>query len=809
MSLQIEPSVLTNGRQNMPTQSHQLAWSPQEGPQSALADCWLPEIFFGGARFGGKTDGVLGKWALKEKLYGPAFNAMMFRRTMVASEDAIERSREIYPKLGAKMANGVWRMPHGGRIGFGYLDSIADADAWQGRNLSDIWIEEVGLYARPDVIWRLFGVLRSAHGVPVQMILTGNPGGPGQHWVRARYELNPFPRKPRRLLRPLPDGSLHQVAVIPSRITDNKIGLQNDPGYVGRLHMVGSAQLVKAWLDGDWTAIEGAFFDCWSERNIVSPFSVPRDWVRFRSGDWGSFSPFSFGWWAVVQDDFSLPARVDQSQLDARGTGHHLGKSKAANNLLLPRGAIIRYREWYGSTDPAQGGAGLKLTADQVADGIIQRERDDPRLAYGVLDPSTFKVDGGPSIAERINAKLAKARMPSFRAADNTRVNTRDSKDKRGPMNGWDQMRARIVGRDGVPMMYCFSTCVASIRTIPVLQHDPAKPEDLDTESEDHCFAAGTMVETDRGRIPIEQLPETGCVLSLGGYRFYRSARRTRSNAEIMRLTFDSGVVIRCTKDHKFLVDFDEWRYAKDLQGSEVLCAQSSSATRSKNSMASAIISAVATFNTKANGCISRFGSSIAEPFRKIITFTTRTTIDRITTSGTLNALLFQSIWADGTAKRAEIAGGNQSQKQISPPPLGMRRRQDANGIQSISNSTSSRPWIGAFLRSAKNAARNIWLALRGSPKESSAGQIAGRVRCVSVEEAGRADVYCLTVPETGCFAIEGGILVSNCADDWRYACSSRPWTLTIKEPEVPPDAYEAPSDRHKMDDVQSSVKLL
>jgi hypothetical protein len=27
---------------------------------------------------GGKTNGVLGKWALKEKRYGSAFNAIMF-----------------------------------------------------------------------------------------------------------------------------------------------------------------------------------------------------------------------------------------------------------------------------------------------------------------------------------------------------------------------------------------------------------------------------------------------------------------------------------------------------------------------------------------------------------------------------------------------------------------------------------------------------------------------------------------------------------------------------------------------------------
>jgi hypothetical protein len=446
----------------------QPVWSPQAGPQEALINCPCAEVFFGGARAGGKTDGVLGKWALKDKLYGPSFNAMMFRKTVVSSDDAIERSREIYGPLGGKFADNRWRMPNGGRVGFGYLDNVKDADQWQGRNLSDAWVDEVGLYAAPDAIWRLFGVLRSATGAPIQLILTGNPGGPGQHWIRGRYGLHPFPRQPKALRRKLPDGTEHLVAVIPSRITDNRILMERDPGYISRLHLVGSKQLVKAWLDGDWTAIEGAFFDCWSDKNILAPFKIPEGWVRFRSGDWGSFSPFSFGWWAVVQDDHARPK--------------------------LPRGALVRYREWYGSTDPASGGKGLKLTAEQVADGLVERETGDPRLAYGVLDPSTFKVDGGPSIAERINRKLVAKKMASFRPADNTRVNTRDSKDKRGPMNGWDQMRSRIIGQIddkgepiGVPMLYVFSTCVAFIRTVPVLQHDPARPEDIDTLSEDHA----------------------------------------------------------------------------------------------------------------------------------------------------------------------------------------------------------------------------------------------------------------------------------------------------------------------------------
>jgi hypothetical protein len=35
-------------------------------------------------------------------------------------------------------------------------------------------------------------------------------------------------------------------------------------------------------------------------------------------------------------------------------------------------------------------------------------------------------------------------------------------------------------------MLYVFDTCRDFIRTVPVLGHDPQRPEDLDTHAEDH-----------------------------------------------------------------------------------------------------------------------------------------------------------------------------------------------------------------------------------------------------------------------------------------------------------------------------------
>jgi hypothetical protein len=138
--------------------------------------------------------------------------------------------------------------------------------------------------------------------------------------------------------------------------------------------------MVRAWLEGDWTVIEGAYFDCWrTDVHVLGPFEVPSDWTRFRSMDWGSARPFSVGWWAIVPDDYRA-------------------RNVLGETVVLPRGALVRYREWYGcASTPNQG---LKLTAEQVAEGITSRETE--KLRYGVLDPACFKEDGGPSIAERI-----------------------------------------------------------------------------------------------------------------------------------------------------------------------------------------------------------------------------------------------------------------------------------------------------------------------------------------------------------------------------------------------------------------------
>jgi hypothetical protein len=170
---------------------------------------------------------------------------------------------------------------------------------------------------------------------------------------------------------------------------------------------------------------------------------LPERWTRFRAMDWGSAKPFSVGWYAVSDGEMRQ----------------------------FPRGAIIKYREWYGMKDGAPN-VGLKLTAEEVGAGIREREKEE-KVLTGVLDPSAFAEDGGPSIASRLGV--------AFRRADNKRV------AQAGAMGGWDMLRARLKGEEGRPMIYFFATCRDTIRTLPALQHDSSRAEDVDSESEDHA----------------------------------------------------------------------------------------------------------------------------------------------------------------------------------------------------------------------------------------------------------------------------------------------------------------------------------
>jgi hypothetical protein len=114
------------------------------------------------------------------------------------------------------------------------------------------------------------------------MKATCNPGGPGHSWVKQRY-IDPAPP-----FTPYSDDGGKSFRVfIPSRLEDNPALINNDPGYVDRIRKAGSPELVRAWLEGDWTVALGAFFPEFNPMLHVLPtFPVPASWnILYRSMD--------------------------------------------------------------------------------------------------------------------------------------------------------------------------------------------------------------------------------------------------------------------------------------------------------------------------------------------------------------------------------------------------------------------------------------------------------------------------------------------------------------------------------------------
>lgn len=471
-------------------------WEPQPGPQAlAVGAPFVSEMLFGGARGGGKSDYLLGDF-LQDISVGPTWRGIIFRKSYPELEELLVRAKEIYLPLGAvyKVSEKTFVFPSGATLKLRHIETEGDADLYQGHQYTWIGWDELGNWPNLNAYKKLKACLRSAHPVPNKRIrCSANPGGVGHHAVK-NYFIDPAP-KGMELIKVIDeDGTITTRMFIPSRVYDNKLLLQNDPQYIARLREIGSPELVKAWLEGDWNVITGAYFPEFStDKHVLEPFAIPDHWLRYRSMDWGSTSPFAVLWHAV-SDGYQLP-----------------------NGLYIPSGAVITYREWYGCV-PGKVNEGIKWTATQVAKGIVQRERNES-MAFAVVDPSAFKWDGGPSHAERMAQAGA-----NFRKGDNNRL------------GGWDTVRDRLCGMKeprapkdvtpvspggvfsgtleeivlrgmnksvavpepepeaaeadnmvGTPMWYCFKTCVHLIRTLPALQHDMDKPEDCDTDGEDHA----------------------------------------------------------------------------------------------------------------------------------------------------------------------------------------------------------------------------------------------------------------------------------------------------------------------------------
>lgn len=83
------------------------------------------------------------------------------------------------------------------------------------------------------------------------------------------------------------------------------------------------------------------------------------------------------------------------------------------------------------------------------------------------------------------------------------------------------------------------------------------------------CLIAGTMVETDRGHVPIESIMAGDRVLTRQGYRRVKWAGMTKVVNRVMSVKLSNGSVLAGTPDHRVWTENRGWVALKDLSRSD------------------------------------------------------------------------------------------------------------------------------------------------------------------------------------------------------------------------------------------------
>ena len=436
----ITQDVIDSASKNVQQHIHQqdVVFKPNTGPQTDFLAASEREVFYGGARGGGKSYAMLiDPLRYCDKTH---HRALLLRRTMPELRDLITHSQRLYNRAfpGAKWREQEkeWRFPSGAKIEFGYAENMTDALRYQGQSYTWIGIDELPQYPSPDIFNFLRSSLRSVDPeIPVYLRATGNPGNIGSLWVREMFVDPAIPNTAFDINIDTPVGrKVITRRFIPAKLQDNPHLMQTDDYYA----MLASLPEIqkKQFLDGDWDAFEDSAFPEFDKNlHIVEPFEVPKGWQRFRSADWGYSSPACVLWFAIDYD----------------------------NNLWI-------YRELYTK----------KITADVFARKVLELERGE-YIRYGVLDASTWAKRGdiGPSIAETMIQQGCRWR-PSDRTPK-SRISGKLEIHK----------RLKIVDeKKKEPGIRIFSSCRNLIRTLPLLPLDDHNPEDVNTHAEDHAYDA-------------------------------------------------------------------------------------------------------------------------------------------------------------------------------------------------------------------------------------------------------------------------------------------------------------------------------
>ena len=432
-------------------EAQKVVFKPNEGPQTTFLSSSEREVLYGGAAGGGKSYAMLA-----DPLHGlnnPNFSGLLVRHTTEELRELIQKSQELYPRAvpGIKWSErkSQWVSPKGGRLWMSYLDKDTDVTRYQGQAFNWIGFDELTQWPTPYAWDYMRSRLRSAHGkdLGLYMRATTNPGGAGHAWVKKMF-IDPAPagksfwatdiESSKTITFPKGHSKegqpLFKRRFIPASLFDNPY-LAEEGDYEAMLLSLPEHQR-KQLLEGNWDINEGAAFPEFDRTaHVIEQFEVPDSWVRFRACDYGYGSYTGVLWFTIAPDE-----------------------------------QLIVYREMYVS----------KVTANDLADMILEAEAKDGGMRYGVLDSSLWhnRGDTGPSLAEQMIMKGCR-----WRPSDRSRGSRIAGKNE-------IHRRLKVDEFTEKPMLVFMDNCVNTIAQIPSIPLDKKNPEDVDTKAEDHLYDA-------------------------------------------------------------------------------------------------------------------------------------------------------------------------------------------------------------------------------------------------------------------------------------------------------------------------------
>lgn len=418
----------------------------------------LPEevdVFCGGGRGGGKSYG-LALLALRHcEQYGERARVLYIRKTYAGLRDFELVTRELFGLIygtDARFNAGehIWRMPGGGYIELGQLETHADYSKYQGRSFTLLMIDEAGQYAQPDLLDLMRSNLRGAKDIPIRVVMAANPGGPGHHWVAKRYVFQAGPWQAFR------ETNSKRIWVYAPSTFDGNQFIDREQ-YRDQLTSAcpSDPELLRAWLEGDWAVNRGAYFASVLDesRNAVDPWrQIPEGWDWWLSHDFGSSAP-------------SVTYVMAQSPGD-----QHEG-------VFYPRGSIVLVDE-LATARRENLNQGLGWTVPTLAEEIHTLAGRWAMKARGVADDACFARTGLASGSIADEFARCKVLFAPARKADR--------------LTGWQTMRRMLAdaGKPDVPGLYISRGCDYFWSTVPYLARDQKRVEDLDSGGPDHAADA-------------------------------------------------------------------------------------------------------------------------------------------------------------------------------------------------------------------------------------------------------------------------------------------------------------------------------